>query len=127
MRLVVLLAAAAAAIPFAAAALTSVTGGPVGSGSAALAACDPDGFSAAYSISGGTIAAVMVNGIADPACDGAAVRVAVVDSSGAALATGGPVPVTPDPDSLDGGATVPVGGSPAATNARRVEIVLEGP
>lgn len=127
MRLLVILAAAAVATPFAAAALTSVAGGAVGAGSAAVAPCDADGFGAAYTISGGGITAVTVTGIADPDCEGAVVRVAIVDASGAAIGTGGPESVAVDGDAVDNVATVSVGGLPAALDARRVEIVLEGP
>jgi hypothetical protein len=126
-RLLVLLAAAAVATPFAAAALTSVAGGAVGSGSAAVAPCDSDGFGAAYTTSGGGITAVTVTGIADPDCEGAVARVAIVDASGAAIGTGGPETVAADGDAVDNAATVPVTDLPALLDARRVEVVLEGP
>jgi hypothetical protein len=119
-RLLVFLVTAAVATPLAAAALTTVGGGPVASGSAAVTPCDADGFGAGYSTSGGAIIAVAVSGIA-AGCDGAAVRVAIVDAAGAAIATGGPEPVTGDT------VTVPVGGAPSPTEAQRVEIVVEGP
>ena len=121
MRLLAFLVTAAVATPIAAAALTTVAGGPLASGSASIAPCDSDGFGAAYTTSGGAITAVIVTGIAEPGCDGARARVAIVDDAGVALASGGPQTVTADT------VTVPVGGAPAAADAQRVEIVLEGP
>jgi len=126
-RLLTLIAAAAAATSFAAAALTTVAGGAIGGGSATLAPCDGEGFSADYDTSAGAITAVTVTGIADPACDGGAVRVAVVDGSGVALATGGPTVVAADGDGVDSTVSVAVPGLPAAADARRIEIVVEGP
>lgn len=127
MRLLLLLAAAAAAVPFAAAALTSVSGGAISSGSAAVAACDSDGFGASYATSGGAITAVKVTGIADPACEGGIVRVAVVDGAGVSIGSGGPVTIAADGDALDNEATLTVAGSPTALSAQRVHIVVEGP
>jgi hypothetical protein len=68
-----------------------------------------------------------VTRIADPACDGGAVRVAIVGGSGVALATGGPAVVAADDDGADSTVTVAVSGLPAAADARRIEIVVEGP
>lgn len=127
MRLLLLLAAAAAAIPFAAAALTSVAGGSIGTGSAAVTTCDSDGFGASYATSGGAITAVTVTGIADPACEGGVVRVAIVDGAGASIGSGGPVTIAADGDAVDNATTLAVAGSPAALSAQRVKIVVEGP
>jgi hypothetical protein len=53
--------------------------------------------------------------------------VAIVDDSGAAIATGGPETVAADGDALDNAVTVPVAGLPEAADAQRVAIAVEGP
>ncbi len=127
MRLLVLLAAVAAGTPFAAAALTTVAGGAVGSGSAVIGACDEDGFGASFTTAGGAVTAVTVTGIADPGCEGGTLRIAVVDGSGVSIGSGGPESVAADGDVADNTAIVPIVGLPAAASAQRVQIVVEGP
>jgi len=126
-RLLLLLAATAAATPFAAAALTTVAGGAIGSGNAVITACDEDGFGASFTTSDGAVTAVTVTGIADPGCEGGALRVALVDGSGASIGSGGPAMIAADEDTVDAAMTVPVPGLPAAARAQRVQIVVEGP
>ena len=121
------LAAAAAVTPVAAAALTAVTGGAIGSGSAPIASCDADGFAATYVTSGLSVTAVTVSGIADPGCEGGVLQIRVTDATGASIAAGAPQTIAADGDVLDNTETVTVAPQPAATTAMRIKLVVEGP
>lgn len=119
------LAAAVVAIPLAAAALTPLTGGALGAGSATLGRCDADGFHATYVTSGLNVTDVVVSGIADT-CEGGTLKLRITNSSGASIAAGGPRALAVDVDTLDSTETVPVVPQPTAASAMRITMVVEG-
>jgi hypothetical protein len=103
-----------------ASALQGVNSTPVGNGSTPVSACDTDGVTVSYTTSGGNVISVGVGGIA-AACNGASLRVTVVDGSRTSVASGGPVTV--------GGssATVSVSPNPPGATPAGVDVSLVGP
>jgi hypothetical protein len=122
--LIALLCASVPAAP-AAASLLGSSDGAAQSGHAVVAECD-DAEIADYQTAGGFVTAVVVKGIADPACSGGRLRVALTASS-VGVATGGPVTVPTDADSLDDTVTVPVSAGAAASQVDRVDVLIEDP
>jgi hypothetical protein len=130
MRLIVIAVIVAAVVPLsfaAASGLGGLTTSRVGSGQAVIAQCDANGFTPSYTTSGGNITSVTVSGIADPGCEGASLRLSVVDGSGASLTSGGPQTVPTDADTLDNTMTVSVSPQPGAVSAAGVHISVVGP
>jgi hypothetical protein len=126
--LVTLVGAAVVPLSFAAASgLGGLSTTKVGSGDAVIARCDTDGFSPSYTTSGGNVASVTVDGIADPGCEGATLRLSIVNASGASIATGGPQTVPADADTVDNSLSVTVSPQPAAATAAGVHISVVGP
>jgi hypothetical protein len=111
----------------AAATLGGLTSTKVGSGQAAIAPCDTDGFTPTYTTSGGSITSVTVSGIADPRCEGTILKLTVVDSSGTSIASGGPQTIPTDGDTIDNSMTVSVNPQPAAASAAGVHISVVEP
>lgn len=110
----------------------AATFGPFGSGAlsageGAIAACDTDGFTVAYTTSAGNVTAVTVGGIADPGCEGGALSLTVTDTAGAGLASGGPQTIPVDGDALDNAVAVSVSPQPLAESPVAVEIAIAGP
>lgn len=93
---------------------------PAGNGSSPIASCDTDGFTVSYTTSGGNLTSVGVGGIA-PACNGASLRLTVVNSSRTSVASGGPVAVSGT------SATVSVSPNPPGATPAGVDISIVGP
>jgi hypothetical protein len=111
----------------AAATLGSVSGPALSAGDGAIAACDADGFTTAYTTASGNVTAVTVGGIADPGCEGASLSVTVTDATGASIASGGPQTIPVDGDAIDGVVSVSVSPNPPAEAPTAIEIVIAGP
>lgn len=113
------LACVATGVTASAATMPVVTVG-VGNGSAAIAKCDPDGFTASsFTTNGGKVTSVTLGGI-DPACAGGRVTVNLTQGT-TSVATGGPVTVTGT--SL----VVALSGSPDAWIVDGLRAVVIGP
>ena len=121
------LAVLAVASVAAAASLGGVGSPALSAGDGAIAACDPDGFTVAYTTSAGNVTAVTVGGIADPGCEGGALSVTVTDAGGVGLAGGGPQTIPVDGDSVDNSLAVSVSPQPLAESPAAVEIAIVGP
>ena len=123
MRVLTLCLAVAVGIPCslaAAAALQGASSGAVGNGLTPINACDADGFTVSYTTSGGNVISVAVGGIA-VACNGATLRITVVDSSRTSVASGGPVTVSGTSE------TVSVSPNPAGATPAGVDVSIVGP
>ena len=130
MRLVLIALIVATFVPLSFAAANSLGGlrtTKVGSNAVAIPRCDTDGFTPTYTTSAGTIMSVTVGGIADPGCEGASLRLTVVNSAGVVVASGGPQTVPTDADTVDNSMTVSVSPQPAAALAAGVQISVVGP
>jgi hypothetical protein len=130
MRVFVIALIVAAVVPVAFAAantLNGVTTTKVGSNAAVIPRCDADGFTPSYTTSGGNITSVTVSGIADPGCEGGGLKLSIVDSAGASLASGGPQTIPTDGDTVDNSVTVNVSPQPAAASASGVHVSVVGP
>lgn len=104
----------------ASAASMPLTSGRVGSGSATIARCDADGFTAtSFTTSAGKVTSVTVGGIA-PGCQGGRLSLSLT-AGGSSVAVGGPVTVTGTSQ------TVTVTGSPDAWTVGGLEVVVIGP
>ena len=103
-----------------ASALQGVSSTPAGNGSSPVAACDTNGVTVSYTTSGGNVTSVGVGGIA-LACNGASLRVTVVDSSRTSVASGGPVTVS------GSAATVSVSPNPPGATPAGVDVSIVGP
>lgn len=103
------------------------TSASVGSGFAAIDPCDADGFSLAYTTSGGNVTAVTVNDVADPGCEGGELSVTLTDAADAALASGGPQTVPADGDTNPNAVVVTLGSQPAAELVAGYRIAVTGP
>jgi hypothetical protein len=117
-----LLCCLAAAVP-AAATLLGGDGGPLLTGSGAVAECD-DAQTVDYATSGGQITSVTVSGIADPQCSGGRLSVALTALSNG-VAEGGPVTVPSDGDTLDDSVTLPVSPGASASAVDRTDVLIE--
>jgi hypothetical protein len=122
-----MLAVLAVASVAAAASLGGVGSSALSAGDGAIAACDPDGFTVAYTTSAGNVTAVTVSGIADPGCDGGALSVTVTDAGGVGVAGAGPLTIPVDGDSVDNSLAVSVSPQPLAETPAGVEIAIAGP
>ncbi|MBI2168264.1 MAG: hypothetical protein HYU28_02010 [Actinobacteria bacterium] len=109
-----------------AASLGGLTSGSVGAGSVAVSPCDANGFSYSYTLSVGVVTAVLVGGVADPACEGGTITVKLANSSGTEIGTGSTTVAT-DGDTADNLVTVSLSVQPAATNVAAVHTVVTGP
>jgi hypothetical protein len=103
-----------------ASAFQGVISTPVGNGSTPVTACDTDGFTVSYTTSGGNVTSVAVGGIAS-ACNGASLRLTVVDGSRTSVASGGPVAVSGT------SATVSVSPNPPGATPAGVDVSIVGP
>lgn len=125
---ITLIIAAVAPLAFAAAnSLGGLSTTKVGSGNSVIAACDANGFTPSYTTSGGNITSVTVSGIADPGCEGGSLKLSVVDSAGVSLASGGPLTIPTDADTIDDTVTVTVSPQPSAASAAGVHMSVVGP
>lgn len=99
--------------------------GSLGSGSAAVLPCDTDGFTISYTTSQGNVTSATVGGIKEPECAGGALVLTLVDSSGAAIASGGPVTV---PSAADpGSVAVSLSPQPGAGSVAGFRVTIAGP
>jgi hypothetical protein len=98
----------------------------LGAGSAAVAACDPDGFDISHVTGGGRVTSVTVTDIADPGCTGGQLSVELT-SAGAAAGGAGPVTVPADDDTLDDAVAVAIAPQPPAQQVDGFSISVVGP
>jgi hypothetical protein len=100
----------------------------VGSDSAGVAPCDPDGFTvSSWVTSQGNVTQATIGGIKEPDCAGGALSVTLTDSSGAGIgtATTVTVPSAADPGSVTVG--FPSGQQPYAGNVAGFRVAIVGP
>ncbi|HUG48292.1 MAG TPA: hypothetical protein VMP67_07740 [Candidatus Limnocylindria bacterium] len=99
----------------------SVSTAYLGSGAAALVACDPDGLTLGYTLDpAGRLSRAHVSGI-NPACAGGTVRVSLL--AGSFVAGGGSASLPAS--GFDGSADVDLVDLPAASTITRVHLVVE--
>jgi hypothetical protein len=124
LAVIVLLCISVPAAP-AAASFLGGGGGALVSGGAVVTECD-DAQTVEYETQGGLVTAVVVGGIADPACSGGRLSVTLT-AAGAGVASGGPVIVPTDGDSVDDVVTVAVTPGAPAAQVDRSDVLIEGP
>src|SRR5206468_9113597 len=121
--LVLILVPSAAAAIHAAAAALGTTGGTLQGGSAAVAACQTNGFTFTHTVAGGNVTAVTVGGIV-AACQGGSLTLNLANSSGISIGSGtAAVPAGCSNCSV----AVPVSPQPAATSVVADAIAVTGP
>ena len=118
---------AAGAVGAALAAPLGLQTAPLGAAAAPVLRCDEDGFTYAFTTSGGNVTAVTVGDVADPGCEGGVLRVTLTGGGGGAVASAGPATVPTDGDSAANAVTLATDAQPAATGVTGVRAVLEGP
>jgi hypothetical protein len=96
----------------------------LGAGSTTIARCDANGFTVTPTLTGANITAVVLGDIADPGCEGAAIRVTLTNSSNTSVSTGGPTTVATDGDTAPNSQSVTV--SPAVAETSVVSIRFSG-
>lgn len=121
---VITVASSAAA---AAAALGGISSPTVGSGSAAVARCDADGVTVAYTTSGGNVTSVTIGDLADPGCEGGTITVTLVDAANTAVASAGPTVVPADVDTAPNSVTRDVSPTPDAAAVAAFHVSITGP
>lgn len=129
LRRLLLLGMVVAATPVCVAAAASLglgTSAALGSGAAPVARCDDNGVAVAYTTVGGNVVSVTVSGLADPGCEGAALSLQVLDTSGTSIASGSATVAT-DGDVADNSQSVTVSPQPAAEDPTAVHVSLVGP
>jgi hypothetical protein len=110
------------------AASMDVTAGKLGSGSGTVTSCDTNGVTSDYTFTSGTstVSAVVVNGIADAACDGATVLVQALSSGGTVLTGGyGSATNTADGDTSDNSVSVSLNTGQPAADIASVRVTLK--
>jgi hypothetical protein len=100
--------------------------GGLGAGAGVVPACDTNGFTVSYATAAGNVTSVNVGGIADPACEGGRLSVALVDG-GTSLATAGPTTVPTDAGTTDNSVSMAVSPQPAVAQLNRVHVSITGP
>lgn len=111
----------------AAASLGSLSSASLGAGNGSVAACDTDGVTTSYTVTGGNVTDVIVDGIADPGCEGAKLSLTLTDSGGAGIGSASSVTVPSDGDTVDNSMTVPVSPQPSASSVTNIHIAIVGP
>lgn len=109
-----------------AAGLGGLTSAALGAGSTSVSRCDANGFTYSYTVSVGVVTAVVVGGIADPACEGGNLQLTLVDGGGADIGNGSGA-VAVDGDSLDNLVTVSLSVQPSLTTVAGVHAAITGP
>lgn len=109
-----------------AASLGGIADGRLGADDAGVPACDTNGFTVAYTTSGGNVTAVAVSGIADPGCEGGDLSLAVTQA-GTSIGSGGPQIVPTDGDVVDNSMSVSVSPNPDAALVDGISITVAGP
>jgi hypothetical protein len=110
------------------AAAFGITTSKLGVGTTPVLSCDANGFTETYTTLGGIVATVTVGGIADPACEGGALRLTLTDAGGDSIASAGPLTVPADGDTADNSLTFPsVSPQPGAAQVTRIHISVSGP
>lgn len=124
-RILLVVAVLGAATVAFAATLGPLTQSSVGSTSANVNACDPDGFTIAYTTSRGNVTQATIGGIKEPACAGGSLSLTLTDASGASIGSGNAVtvPAMSDPGSV----AVPLTVQPYAGNVAGFRVVIVGP
>jgi len=112
--------AVAAIVCGAAASLGGLNANSLGADDAAVASCDGNGVTVAYTVVGGNVTEVTVSDIA-AGCVGGQLSLTLANSSGTSIGSGGPVSVTL------GSHIVVVSPQPAASAVAAIHIVITGP
>jgi hypothetical protein len=99
----------------------------VSTADAVVAQCDADGFTHAYTTVHGDVTAVTISGLADPACEGGTLQVAVTDALGAAIAQAGPLTIPADAGTADNSVVLATSLQPSATLVAGIRVVVSGP
>lgn len=125
--LVVVVGTAAFVVVGSAASLGTVSSSSLAAGAATVSRCDSDGVTVDYTTTGGAVTAVRVAGLADPGCEGAALRITLTDSSGNAISSAGPTTVPSDGDAVANSLSLSVSPNPAAGTVAAYHVSLTGP
>ena len=120
-------AAGVAAYAAAGAGLSPFASASVAAGNDVIVPCDSDGFSVAYTTSGGNVTSATVGGISDPNCEGGALSLTLTNASGAAIASGGPQAIPADGDTSPNSVVISMSSTPAAELVAGFRIVVTGP
>lgn len=99
----------------------------VGNNNATVTACDTNGITAGFTTVAGNVTTVTVDGLADPACEGGALRLTLADSANASLGSGGPTTIPTDAGVVDNSVPVTISPQPGATLVANLHVVIEGP
>jgi hypothetical protein len=121
-----IVASLAVATSVALAATFAVNTQKLGSGSASIARCDTNGFTVTPTLSGSNITAVVLGDIADPACEGASIRVTLTNSSNTSVSSGGPTTIATDGNTSPNSQSVSVT-SVAETTVVSIRFSVIGP
>ena len=115
--------AATVVVAVAFAASIPITGGTVGAGTAAVSACDPDGFTYRYAVdSSGKITTVTVGSIA-LACAGGTLRLTLTNGTTSVGSGSASLPAS----GFSGSASITVSPSPASNQVTAAYSAIEGP
>jgi hypothetical protein len=111
-----------------AASLGGLTSARLGAGDATVAACDSDGMTISYTVSGANlVTGATVGGIADPACEGGVLTVVLTGSTGSLVATSAATTIPTDAGTTDSSLTVGVSPQPSASTVHGASIQVVGP
>jgi hypothetical protein len=113
-------AVVASCVVGAAASMGGLSAARLGSGSAAVRACDTDGVSTSYTTSAGKVVSVTVSALA-ATCIGGTLTLTLTGAGDVGIGTGGPSTVTGS--ALD----LPLPAPPDAAAVTGVHVVIEGP
>ncbi len=115
---------------FGMAASMTVGGNNLGAGTSSVSACDANGVTASYAntFQNGRyeVTTASVTGIADPSCEGKALKVALTNSTGTLLAQNSAAQTVPtDGDTTDNSVTaIALSATPAASDVANVHVVI---
>lgn len=124
-RVLLLPAAVVLSGTIAAAASLAVTPASIGAGSAGVDACDSS-FTLDYATQGGQVTEVTVGDLADPACEGGSLSLALT-SAGSRVGAGGPKPVPTDADTNPNLVALTIADKPQAADIDGFHVVITGP
>ena len=113
-------------VPGFAATLGGLLPGKLGARGTAVAACDTNGFTVSYATSGLNVTSVTLGGIADPGCEAGQLSLTLANGT-TSLASGGPVTVPTDVDTIDNSVTVSLSPQPTSLQVNRIHVSIVGP
>ncbi len=99
----------------------------LGAGGAVVTGCDADGITTSYATTAGMVTEVTVGGLADPACEGAALSLTLAGAGNAGIGTSGPTTIPPDAGTIDNSVLMPISAQPNAAAVVGVHVIVEGP